>query len=110
MDSIYRWVIDSTKTLVGPRIKGRVTAETYQHVGVNNRYLRSLRLFVLRPVTETRDAPHAPGVTYYIVSSSPIYEDGNYCLSIDPGVSGLRLKSVRTRGDGSYCFDHKLLQ
>jgi hypothetical protein len=110
MDSLYRWVIDSAKTLAGPKVDGRIIAESYQHVGVNNRYLKSLRLFVLRPATETRDAPHAPGVKYFLVSSSPIYEDGNYCLSIDPGATGLRLKNVMVRNDGTYCFDHKLLR
>lgn len=110
MDSIYLWVIDSSKALAGPKIAGRITAETYEDVGVNRRYLESLRLFVLRPLTETRDAPPAPNAKYYVVSFSAIYEDGNYCISIDPATVGLTLKNVRAGSDGTYCFDHKQLE
>lgn len=110
LDSIYLWVIDPAKSLAGPKISRRVTAETYQHVGVNRRYLRSLRLFVLRPLTEIRDAPHAIDAKYYLVASSPIYKDGSYCISVDPTELGLTLKNVRTGSDGTFCFDHKQLE
>jgi len=109
LDSIYLWVIDPAKALAGPKINGRITAETYQHVGVNRHYLRSLRLFVLRPLTEIRDA-RASDAKYYLVASSPIYKDGSYCISVDPTELGLALKNVRTGSDGTFCFDHKQVE
>jgi hypothetical protein len=110
LDSIYLWVIDPAKALAGPKINGRLTAETYQHVGVNRHYLRSLRLFVLRPLTEIRDALRASDAKYYLVASSPIYKDGSYCISVDPTELGLALKNVRTGSDGTFCFDHKQVE
>jgi hypothetical protein len=110
LDSIYLWVIDPAKDLAGPKINGRVIAETYQHVGGNSHYLRSLRLFVLRPLTEIRDAPHASDAKYYLVASSPIYKDGSYCISVDPTELGLALKNVWAGSDGTFCFDHKQVE
>jgi hypothetical protein len=73
-------------------------------------YLRSLRLFVLRPLTEIRDAPRASDAKYYLVASSPIYKDGSYCISVEPTELGLALKNVRTGSDGTFCFDHKQVE
>jgi hypothetical protein len=109
LDSLYRWIIDPAKTLAGPKIRRRITAERFQHADMKGGYLQSLRLFVLRPIAEV-DAPHSTDVTYFIISSSPIYEDGNYCISVDPSSIGLNLKKVTAQNDGTYCFDHKLLQ
>jgi hypothetical protein len=109
LDVLYRWAIDPKRTVAGPKIKGRIEAIRFQHVGVNDGYLKSLHLFVLRPIGEV-EVPHPPNVTYYLVSSSPIYDDGNYCISVDPKSSGLHLKNVVAGNDGDFCFDHKLLQ
>jgi hypothetical protein len=109
MDVIYRWFIDPAKTVAGPALKGRIRALTFQHTGVNDRYLKSLRLFVFRPIADL-EIPHSSDDRYYLVSSSPVYDDGTYCISVDPSASGLQLKNVTERNDGYYCFDHKLLQ
>jgi hypothetical protein len=109
LDALYRWVIDSERTIAGPKVRGRIAAQRSQHADVTDSYLQSLRLFVLRPISEV-EAPHSAGVKYYLVSSSPIYEDGKYCISVDPSISGLKLQHVTVGNDGSYCFDRKLLQ
>jgi hypothetical protein len=54
--------------------------------------------------------PHSSDDRYYLVSSSPVHDDGTYCISVDPNASGLQLKNVTKRDDGYFCFDHHLLQ
>jgi hypothetical protein len=88
MDVIFRWVIDPKKIIAGPAPKGRVKALTFQHTGVNDHYLKSLRLFVFRPIGDV-EIPHSSDDRYYLVSSSPLYDDGTYCISVDPSASGL---------------------
>jgi hypothetical protein len=109
MDVIFRWDIDPARVIAGPAPKGRIKALTLQHTGVNDRYLKSLRLFVFRPI-ECVEIPHSSDDKYYLVSSSPVYDDGTYCISVDPGASGLQLKNVTKSNDGYYCFDHQLLK
>lgn len=106
LDAIFRWIIVPTSTLAGPPLKGRIRALTYQHTGMND---KSVRLFVLRPIGNV-EIPHSHDDRYYLVSSSPVYDDGTYCISVDPCASGLHLRNVTKRGDGNYCFDHHLLQ
>ena len=109
LDALFRWVINPEKTVAGPKLKGRIVALRFQHVDVTSPYLQSLRLLVLRPIAEV-GVPHSSDVEYVLVSPSPIYGDGNYCISVDPSISGLKLKKVTVANDGDYCFDHKLLQ
>ena len=109
MDVIFRWVIDPERIVAGPALKGRIKALTFQHTGVNDRYLKSLRLFVFRPIGDI-EIPHSPDDGYYLVSSSPVYDDGTYCISVDPSASGLQLKNVTKRNDGNFCFGHHVLQ
>jgi hypothetical protein len=109
MDVIYRWTIDPERVIAGPAIKGRIRALNFQHTDLNNRYVESVRLFVFRPIADV-EIPHSPDDRYYLVSSSPIYEDGTYCISVDPSTSGLKLKNVTEKNDGSFCFDHRLVQ
>jgi hypothetical protein len=47
MEVIFRWVIDAEKIIAGPAPQGRLKALTFQHTGVNDRYLKSLRLSCL---------------------------------------------------------------
>ena len=109
MDGIYRWVINSMRIVAGPTLKRHIIALDFQHIGVNADYLKSLRLFVLRPIGEV-EISHLPGDRYYLVSPSPVYEDGSFCISVDPSASGLRVKNVTKRNDGSFCFDHRQLE
>ncbi len=108
MDAVYSWSINVTKTLAGPEVRGQVRAVTMQHVGVNDRFRKSIRLFVLRPIADA-DIAHPPDVTYYLMSLSPVYENGSYCLSVDPAAVGLKLKSVTVDEEGNFCFSHTLL-
>jgi hypothetical protein len=90
-------------------VLGRTKALNFQHTDLIRTYLNSVHLFVLRPIVEVEVA-HSPDVKFYLVSSSPIYKDGNYCISVDPRASGLNLKDVVQNSHGDYCFSHKLLQ
>jgi hypothetical protein len=106
MDGIFRWIIDPARAVSDPALKGRIRALTFQHTEANDKLFR---LFVLRPL-EDIEIPHSPGDKYYLVSASPIYDDGTYCISVDPSASGLQLKHVTKGNDGYFCFDHHLLK
>jgi hypothetical protein len=108
MDVIYRWVIDTERIIAGPTLKGPISALRFQHIGVNNRYLKSIRLFIFRPIAEV-EISHFSNDRYYLVATSPLYEDGTYCISVDPAEIGLQLKTITKKDDGYFCFDHQLL-
>ena len=105
MDVWYRWIISIDRTLSGPPVKGRVVAAHLQHTDLNKRFERSLRLFVLRPLSDParRDELKAD---YHLLEVSP--ENEMYCIQHDPSTYGLAVENtyVRVQDDyKQYCFE-----
>jgi hypothetical protein len=59
LGSRYMWPINASQTIGGPRIVGTVRAIAEQHTDVTTEYLRSVELFVLRPITNSAHRPRA---------------------------------------------------
>jgi hypothetical protein len=102
MDSLYVWELDAKRTLAGPTITGRVRAVVSVHGLATSEFVRSVELFVLRPV-EKSDADHPDLPTFSLLALSPRYPGGKYCLYIDPRSVGLEVKTS-TSSDGMFCF------
>src|SRR4051812_32664287 len=54
MDSLYVWQLDAKQTLAGPRVQGRVRAVIAVHGPATSGFVKSVELFVLRPVEGAR--------------------------------------------------------
>lgn len=106
MDSMYLWVFDARKTLAGPPVNGRVRALIAQHTDARSKYVRSVRLFVVKPI-ESDEVRRAHNATHYLLAVSPRYEDGTYCLPMNPQSVGLEIDAsriARKSDSGYFCF------
>jgi hypothetical protein len=102
MDSLYVWELDAKRTVVGPTITGRVRAVVSVHALATSEFVRSVELFVLRPVEKSEaDDPRSP--TFSLLALSPRYPGGKYCLYMDPRSVGLEVETS-TSSDGMFCF------
>ncbi len=110
MDGDFLWVLRANRTVVGPHVSGRVKAIASQHTEARSEFVRSVELFVLRPIAD-RQIRKSSGAQYYIVTLSPKDEDGRYCLQVDLEEVGLRIdKADIVAGDaGAECFSADLL-
>ena len=111
MDSMFIWTFAAKRTIVGPEVKGKVRFLAAQHVDAVPRYVRSVELFILRQIDDP-ELIKSTGAQYYLLSSSPRYSNGTYCIWTDPEEVGLRLKKSDVTIDpttGYYCFKKKLL-
>ena len=105
LDVWFKWVIEAERTINGPRLAGRVVAARLQHVDVTNTFLKSLRLFVLRPIDDEKQRSLL-GADYYLVDMSKPSE--MYCLWLDPKTEDLSTDDVFEAGEGDlrrYCFE-----
>jgi len=112
LDSLFMWVLDSTRSVAGPTIKGTVRALIAQHVAATRKFVESAELFVLQPIQDDALRKRS-GADYYLLSVSPRNENGRYCLSKNPDDVGLKLPKAQVSMDieGSrYCFDAALLR
>jgi hypothetical protein len=76
-----------------------------QHVDVTREFLKSLRLFVLRPIDDEKQRSLL-GADYYLVDMSKPIE--MYCLWLDPKAEGLSTDDVVESGEGNskrHCFE-----
>src|ERR1700747_640947 len=106
MTASYVWVLDAKRTVSGPKVVGRVRAIMLQHVGATSKYVKSVELFVLRPI-EDLSTRKSSGADYLLVSLSPLDSQGRYCLQMNPGDVGLKLAASEVTVDassGNYCF------
>ena len=108
-ESLYRWIIDAKRTLAGPSVSGHTEAVIDQETAATQAFVDSTRLFLLRPASDLPFLPHFSNARYYLVSLSPLYEDGNYCLSVnpmenEPRSQAARITGIRVDSDGDYCF------
>jgi hypothetical protein len=110
MDGDFMWVLHAERTVVGPHISGTVKAIASQHTEVRSEFVRSVELFVLRPI-EDRQLRKSSGARYYIMALSPKDSKGCYCLQVQLEEVGLRLdKADIIAGDGgAACFKAELL-
>jgi hypothetical protein len=103
-DSLYRWKLIAERTVAGPGISGRVDAVAEQDTAATPQYVGTLKVFLLRPASDLPFLPHFTSAKYYLVSLSPLYKDGSYCLSVDPRESAPKLRGVHANSDGTFCF------
>jgi len=105
MDANYVWVLDAVHTVVGPAVIGRARAIASQHTDATAKFVKSIELFVLRPI-EDRALQESSGAKYYLVLLSPRYSHGRYCLAESPGDVGLKINpsEVKVNEYGNFCF------
>ena len=66
MQAVYVWEFEATRTLAGPPVFGRVKVLATQHTDATSKFVRSVELFVVRPIDDpaVREAYDAE---YYLV-------------------------------------------
>jgi hypothetical protein len=107
----FLWTLDVNRTVAGPKVKGRVRALGIAHSGATSKYVRSVELFVLSPITEGSKEMLRTGAKYLIVALSPLYKDAMYCTRMDPLDIGIPIERAQIKVDenGSFCFERALL-
>jgi hypothetical protein len=106
MDANYVWILDADRTVAGPRITGQVRAISAQHIGATDLFVKSVELFVLRPIHDSA-LQKVSGAKYSLVSLSPRDSQGRYCLSVAPKDVGLKVEDSEVSVDpssGYFCF------
>jgi len=112
MDANYIWILDADQTISGPAVTGRVRAVTSQHTDATATFVRSVQLFVLRPIKNPA-LRRSSRADYFIVSLSPRDERGRYCLSVNPTDVGLKLDPSKVEveaSSGYFCFNATALE
>jgi hypothetical protein len=112
MQAVYLWEFDAKRTVTGPPVGGRVRVLATQHTDATSKFVRSVELFVVRPIDDPA-VREAYGAEYYLVGLSPRYERSTYCLPVNPTDIGLSMPSseVTVEPDsGYYCFARRLLR
>ena len=107
----FLWTLDVKRTVASPKVKGRVRALTMAHAGATSKYVRSVELFVLSPITESSKEMLSTGANYFIVALSPLYQDAMYCTRMDPLDIGIPIERAQIKVDenGSFCFERARL-
>ena len=103
--SWWKSIVNVQKTIHGSAVSGRVAAAVMQHTLLNDRYKKSVRLFVLRPIDDPKQRAKLR-VDYYLESMSEPYQ--MFCLSQDPKESGLDTKETYIAGTNDekiFCFE-----
>ena len=112
MAARYLWILDVRRTVSGPSVVGRIRVVASQHTDANEQFVKSVELFVLKPIDDS-SLQRTSGARYYLVALSARDSSGNYCLSVDPGGAGLKLDSLQVSVDaksGFFCFRADLLK
>ena len=86
MDSWFRWELSIDRTIAGPSIVGKVTAARLQHTNYIRKYERSLRLFVLRPIVDSK-LRELVKADYHLIEVSPRKE--MFCTNGNPADYGI---------------------
>lgn len=106
LNSMYLWEFSAKRTVAGPTVKGKVRFLAAQHMDAAPKYVRSVELFILRPIEDKR-VVESTGAHYYLRSLSPRFDNGTYCVSVDPLEAGLELTKSDVTVDpdsGYHCF------
>jgi hypothetical protein len=102
--SWWKSVINVQRIIHGPRLSGVVAAANMQHTSLNPRYKNSVRLFVLRPITDPAERAKLR-VDYFLEEMALPAQ--MYCLSQDPKKYGLEVQETYVTGvdEKTYCFE-----
>ena len=103
MEARYLWILDVRRTVSGPSVVGRIRVVASQHTDANEQFVKSVELFVLKPIDDS-SLQRTSGARYYLVALSARDSSGNYCLSVDPGGAGLKLDSLQVSVDEERLF------
>lgn len=112
MQGLFVWELEATRTVAGPPLTGRVRALATQHVDATPKFVRSVELFVVRPIDDPA-VREAYGADYYLLALSPRHERSTYCLPMNPADIGLDIPSDEIAVDvdsGYYCFARRLVR
>lgn len=104
LDSWYVWKITVTQTVAGAAVPGIVSVLAEQHTEATTEFVRSVELFVLRPVTDAAlsAASHS---NFEVLAMSARDDHGRYCLPFTPSDVGLKLAPTEVDHSGDrYCF------
>jgi hypothetical protein len=104
-ESAYAWDLEASRTLAGPDVRGRVRAVISAHGAANSKYVRSIELFVIRPLASD-EVRITTGATHVVVAVATRTREGKYCLPTDPRSLGLNVDS-RQNDYGDFCFSRR---
>lgn len=108
--SEYVWQINARRTLSGPTVKGAVRIVAASHAQPKDSYVRTIELFVLAPVIQSKtESTVEPG--FSLIASSPLYKRRKYCIPFKPVEVSIPLDDSEVQRDdhGFYCFTKKAL-
>lgn len=107
--SAFVWLIDARRTVVGPPVKGKLHIIAASHAQPKDSYLRTVQLFVLAPIVGDTESSGEP--MFSLVTSSPIYRRGRYCIPFKPSEVGIPLGDgeVERNEHDYYCFSRSSL-
>jgi hypothetical protein len=102
--SWWKSIIRVKKTVRGPLLSGSISTAVMQHTSLNPRYRKSVRLFVLRPITDPAERAKLR-VQFYLEEMAVPAE--MYCFNQDPKEYGLNVEQTYVAGDDDkvYCFE-----
>jgi hypothetical protein len=108
--SCYIWLINANRTILGPRIDGRVRIAAASHAQPLDSYVRKVQLFVLIPISD-KQGHDEKGVEYSLAASSPLYQGDTFCIWRKPSEIGIPLsdEAIQIHEDGTYCFSKSSL-
>jgi hypothetical protein len=108
----FLWTLDAKRTVSGPKVTGRVRALNIAHAGAMPKFVRSVELFVLSPITESTAQVHNTGANYWIVALSPRHKGSMYCTAQDPRDVGILIdgSQITVNEHGVFCFKKVLLK
>ena len=105
LHSWWKWVIDVDKTVSGPRTSGHIVAARMQHASLLPANRKRFRLFVLRPIEDSKQRALLRA-DYYLEDFS--WANTMYCLDRDPKEFGLSTEETYVAGVGDskqHCFE-----
>jgi hypothetical protein len=103
--SWWKSVVSVQKTVHGSPVTGRIAAAVMQHTSLNDRYKKSVHLFVLRRIEDPKERAKLR-VDYYLDSMSEPSQ--MYCSWQDPKDIGLEVDDTYVSGTDdqrTYCFE-----
>lgn len=105
----YVWQVRANRTLSGPAVKGTVRIIAASHAQPKDSYVRTVELFVLAPVIQSKAADDSP--RFSLIASSPLYKREKYCISFKPDEVSIPLNDSEVERDehGFYCFSKRAL-
>jgi hypothetical protein len=111
MDGNFVWILDAVHTVSGPMIRGRIRALSSQHTYASAQFVKSVEIFVLRPIDDPAMRRSARA-KYSLVTLSSRDSQGRYCFNLPPAEVGLKLDPAQVKLDAvsrGFCFPARAL-